>query len=187
MVFLELRRDSRVTTGNSGCLLCWPRRVQSSIRVALCISLQEHGVICLIFSTGEFFSFANMSGKAPDHMKNNFFLVMLYGSSFNKCVYILFSKEERSIGLSVQSLSRVRLFATTCIAACQAFLSITNSRSSLKLTSIKLVMPCSHRIFCHPLLLLHRIPLSIRVFSNEPTLWMRWPKYWSFSFSIIPS
>ena len=88
---------------------------------------------------------------------------------------------------SVQSLSRVRLFATPWIAARQASLSITNSRSSLKLTSIALVMPSSHLILCHPFLLLPPIPPSIRVFSNESTLLMRWPKYWSFSFSIIPS
>ena len=88
---------------------------------------------------------------------------------------------------SVQSLSRVRLFVTPWITARQAFLSITNSRSSLKLTSIKLVMPSSHLILCRPLLLLPPIPPSIRVFSNESTLHMRWPKYWSFSFSIIPS
>ena len=88
---------------------------------------------------------------------------------------------------SVQSLSRVRLFATPWIAACQASLSITNSRSSLKLTSIESVMPSSHLILCRPLLLLPPIPPSIRVFSHESTLHMRWPKYWSFSFSIIPS
>ena len=88
---------------------------------------------------------------------------------------------------SVQSLSRVWLFVTPWIAACQASLSINNSRSSLKLTSIELVMPSSHLILCHPLLLLPPIPPSIRVFSNESTLCMRWPKYWSFSFSIIPS
>ena len=88
---------------------------------------------------------------------------------------------------SVQSLSCVRLFATPWITARQASLSITNSQSSLKLTSIKLVMPSSHLILCHPLLLLPPIPPSIRVFSNESTLCMRWPKYWSFSFSIIPS
>ena len=85
------------------------------------------------------------------------------------------------------SLSRVRLFATPWIAAHQASLSITNSRSSLKLTSIESVMPSSHLILCHPLLLLSPIPPSIRVFSSESTLRMRWPKYWSFSFSIIPS
>ena len=87
---------------------------------------------------------------------------------------------------SVQSLSRVQLFTTQWIAAHQAFLSITNSRSSLKLTSIESVMPSSHLILC-PLLLLPPIPPSIRVLSNESTLCMRWPKYWSFSFSIIPS
>ena len=89
--------------------------------------------------------------------------------------------------ISVQSLSRVQLFATPCIAACQASLSITNSRISLKLTSIELVMPPSHLILCRPFLLLPPILPSIRVFSNMSTLRMRWPKYWSFSFSIIPS
>ena len=88
---------------------------------------------------------------------------------------------------SVQLLSRVRLFATPWIATLQASLSITNSRSSLRLTSIELVMPSSHLILCRPLPLLPPIPPSIRVFSNESTLGMRWPKYWSFSFSIIPS
>ena len=88
---------------------------------------------------------------------------------------------------SDQSLSCVRLFVTPGIAACQASLSITNSRSSLRLTSIKSVMASSHLILCRPLLLLPPIPPSIRVFSNESTLRMRWPKYWSFSFSIIPS
>ena len=88
---------------------------------------------------------------------------------------------------SVQSLSSVRLFATPWIAARQASLSITNSRSSLKLMSIELVMPSSHLILCHLLLLLLPVPPSIRVFSKESTLRMRWPKYWSFSFSISPS
>ena len=88
---------------------------------------------------------------------------------------------------SVQSLSPVQLFATPWIAAHQVSLSITNSRSSHKLTSIESVMPSSHLILCHPLLLLPPIPPKIRVFSNESTLRMRWPKYWSFSCSIIPS
>ena len=88
---------------------------------------------------------------------------------------------------SVQLLSRVQLFATPWITACQASLSITISRSSLKLRSIESVMPSSHLILCRPLLLLPPILLSIRVFSNESTLLMRWPKYWSFSFSISPS
>ena len=95
-----------------------------------------------------------------------------------KCILRMFS--------SVQSLSCVWLFATPWIAARQASLSITNSQSSLKLTSIELVMPSSHLILCRPLLLLPPIPPSIRVFSNESTLHMRWPKFWSFSFSIIP-
>ena len=88
---------------------------------------------------------------------------------------------------SVQSLSHVWLFATPWIAARQGSLSITNSRSSLRLTSIESVMPSSHLILCHPLLLLPPIPPSIKVFSNESNLCMRWPKNWSFSFSIIPS
>ena len=84
---------------------------------------------------------------------------------------------------SVQSLSHVQLFATPWIAARQASLSITNAQSSLRLTSIELVMSSSHLILCRPLLLLPPIPPSIRVFSNESTLHVRWPKYWSFSFS----
>ena len=92
-----------------------------------------------------------------------------------------------SLFSSVQSLTCVWLFATPLIAVRQASLSITNSRSSPKLMSIESVMPSSHLIFCHPLLLLLPILPSIRVFSNESTLCMRWPKYWSFSFSISPS
>ena len=88
---------------------------------------------------------------------------------------------------SVQSLSRVRILATPWIAARQASLSITKSRSSLKLMCIVLVMPSSYLILCRSLLLLPPIPPSIRVFSNESTLHMRWPKYWGFSFSISPS
>ena len=88
---------------------------------------------------------------------------------------------------SVQSLSHVLLFATPWIAARQASLSITNSRSLPKLMSIESVVPSNHLILCRPLLLLPPIPSSFRVFSNESTLHMRWPKYWSFSFSIIPS
>ena len=93
----------------------------------------------------------------------------------------------QNICQSVQSLSRVRLFASPWIAARQAFLSITNSRSLLKLISIESVMPSSHLNLCFPLLLLLPILHSIRVFSKESTLRMRWPKYWSFSFSTSPS
>ena len=95
------------------------------------------------------------------------------------CMYTQFS--------SVQLLSRVRLFVTPWIAAHQASRSITNSRNSLRLMSIESVMPSSHLILCRPLLLLPPIPPSIRVFSNDFTVCMRWPKYWSFSFSISPS
>ena len=100
-------------------------------------------------------------------------------SAFLSCCLVQFS--------SVQSLSHVWLFATPWIAACQASLSITNSRSLLKPTSIESVMPSNHLILCRPLLLLPPIPPSIRVFSNESTLHMRWPKYWSFtSASVLP-
>ena len=85
---------------------------------------------------------------------------------------------------SVQSLSRVQLFATLWTAVRQASLSITNSWSLLKLISIESVMPSNHLILCHPLLLLLSIFPSIRVFSNESAVHIRWPKYWSFSFSI---
>ena len=88
---------------------------------------------------------------------------------------------------SVQSLSRVQFFVTPWTAASQASLPITNFRSLLKLLSIELVMPTHHLILCHPLLLLPSIFPSIRVFSNESALRIRWPKYWSFSFNISPS
>ena len=88
---------------------------------------------------------------------------------------------------SVQSFSRVWLFATPWTAAHQASLSITNSRSLLRLMSIESVMPSNHLILCRPLLLPLSIFPSIRVFSNESVLYIRWPKYWSFSFSISPS
>ena len=88
---------------------------------------------------------------------------------------------------SVQSLSYVRLFAIPWTAARQAFLSITISQSLRKLMSIESVMPSNHLILCHPLLLLPSVFSIIRVFSNESVLCIRWPKYWSFSFSISPS
>ena len=88
---------------------------------------------------------------------------------------------------SVQSLSSVRLFVTTWIAACQASLSIINSRSPPKPLSVESVMPSNHLILGHPLLLLPSVFPNIRVFWNESALRIMWPKYWSFSFSIIPS
>ena len=99
-------------------------------------------------------------------------------------ISMTFSSVQFSSG---QSLSCIQLFATPWNAAHQAFLSITISRSSLGLTSIESVMPFSHLILSCPLLLLPPIPPSIRLFPNESTLRMRWPKYWSFSLSIIPS
>ena len=98
---------------------------------------------------------------------------------FCRCNYGPFS--------SIQSLSRVRLFATPWIAARQASLSITNSQSLLKLMSTESVMLSNHFILCHPLLLLSSVLPSIRVFSNESVFSIRWPEYWSFSFSISPS
>ena len=114
-------------------------------------------------------------------MRNFLFLAIQLG------YHLLFTHQSasQSVSQSFQLPSRVRLFVTPWIAAHQASLSITNSRSSLRL--IESVMPSSLLIFCRPLLLLPPILPSIKVFSNESTLPMRWPKYWSFSFSIIPS
>ena len=101
---------------------------------------------------------------------------------------VFIPRHNENILSSVQSLSRVWLFATPWIAAHQASLSITDSWSSFKLMSIELVMPSNQLILCYPLLLLPSIFSSIRVFSNESTLHIRWPKYyWSFSFNISPS
>ena len=108
-----------------------------------------------------------------------------FGWSRKKWLYC-FARQRGTQFSSVQLLSRVWLFGTPWITTCQASLSITNFRSSLRFMSIESVMPSSHLILCCPLLLLPPIPPNIRVFSNESTLCMRWPKYWSFSFSIIP-
>ena len=94
---------------------------------------------------------------------------------------------QKGISESVQLFSHVQLFVTPWTAGCQASLSITSFQSLLKLMSIESVMPSNHLILCRPLLLLHSIFSSIRVFSNESVLHIRWPKYWSFSFSISPS
>ena len=122
------------------------------------------------------------------------FLKILQSSVFGLFLRFILKNCLRIINVSlqlswVQSLSRVWLFATPWTAAHQASLSITNSRSLLKLMSIESVMPSNHLILCHPLLLLlpPSIFPSIRVFSNESALPIRWPKYWSFSFSISPS
>ena len=127
--------------------------------------------------------FLRISGKSQELVQSQKALFRIWGN---------LSKISRGFKTpvqfsSVQSLSHVWVFATPWIAACQASLSITNSRCSLRLAFIESVMPSSHLILCRPLLLLPPIPPSIRGFSNESTLHMRWPKYWSFSFSIIPS
>ena len=101
--------------------------------------------------------------------------------------WILLRIFEYRLTVVVQLVSHVQLFATPWTATCQASLPITNSQSLLKLMSIKLVMPSNHLILCRPLLLLPSILPSIRVFFNESVLPIRWPKYWSFSFSIHPS
>ena len=112
--------------------------------------------------------------------------IIFSGSLFSHVQFFILFKNSSTFISSVQSLSSVRLFATPWIAARQASLFITISRSSLRLMSIESVMPSNHLILCRPLLLLPPFPPSIRVFSKS-TLHMRWPKYWSFSFSIIPS
>ena len=104
--------------------------------------------------------------------------ITVFKSAFTQLFYIQFS--------SVQLLSHVQLFATPWTAACEASLFKTNSWSLPRLMSIESVMPSNHLI-CHPLLLLHSIFHTIRVFSNDTTLHIRWPKYWSFSFNISPS
>ena len=106
--------------------------------------------------------------------------------SHNNCVFLLRKKESELCLLSVHSLSRVQFFATPWTTAHQASLSITNSRSLFKLISTESVMPSNHLILCRPLLLLPSIFPSIRVFSKESALHIRWPKYWSFNFSVSP-
>ena len=116
-----------------------------------------------------------------------FFVFIRHMSVFQPCNSVGIKNFMLHQFSSVQSFSHVQLFAIPWITARQASLSITNSCSLLKLMSIESVMPSSYLILCHPLLFLPPISPSIRVFSNESTLHMRWPKYWSFSFSISPS
>ena len=104
-----------------------------------------------------------------------------------KLIVLIYSINKSCSVSSVQSLSRVQLFVTSWTAACLASLSMNNFQSLLKLMSIESVMPSSHLILCHPLLLLPSVFSSIRVFSNESVPHIRWPKYCSFSFSISPS
>ena len=103
------------------------------------------------------------------------------------CLYVYDTRLTLWMAFNSVQFSHVRLFVTTTTAARQASLSITNSQSLLKLMSIKSLMPSNHLILCHPILLLPSIFLSMRGFSNESGLCIRWLKYWSFSFSISPS
>ena len=122
------------------------------------------------------------------HSLNYYSEVTIVQTTSAIAVVLRFKKSNHSFQFSsIPSLSHVWLFATPWIAAGQTSLSISISWSSLRLTSIELVMPSSHLILCHPLFLLPSIPPIIKVLSNESTLRMRWPKYWSFSFSISPS
>ena len=113
--------------------------------------------------------------------------VLLTTSDKQVWLFIIYAVSIQKGFSSVQSLSRVRLFATPWTAACQASLSLTNSWSPAKPMSTESVMPSNHLILCHPLLLLPSIFPSIRVFSDESALHIRWPKYWSFSLNICPS
>ena len=158
--------------------------------------LQVHGVVnsWTWLSDSDTFLLLKRNFRDPDMWLVKIFLLRWRVSY---CVWALLQPKKRHdaywVALEVQirsyqiSRSVVSDSAIPWIAACQASLSITNSRSSLRLTSIESVMPSSHLILCIPLLLLPPIPPSIRVFSNESALHMRWPKYWSFSFSISPS
>ena len=123
-------------------------------------------------------------GVAKHIWNNNFNILFYIQEELLKTQCHSYTDGQMHMKVKVKLLSRVRLFVTPWIAACQASLSITNSWSLPRLMSIESVMPSSHLILCHPLLLLPPIPPSIRVFYNQSTLHMRWPKYWSFSFSI---
>ena len=116
-----------------------------------------------------------------------FLSLCLYSCPANRLINTIFLDSIYNVFSSVQLLSHVWLFATPWTAACQASLSITNSWSPPKPMSIESVMPSNHLILCYPLLLLPSTPPSIRVFSNESALHVRWPKYWSFNFNISPS
>ena len=148
-------------------------------------TLAHQAPLCMGFSRQEWSGLPSLPLGALPNPETDLCLLRLLHC--RRILYCWVAKEAGELVFSsVKSLSRVRLFATPWIAARQASLSITNSWSSLRLTSIESVMPSSHLILCRPLLL-PPIPPSIRVFSNESALRMWWAKYWSFSFSIIPS
>ena len=175
---LQCRPHQRPLMWDTNPSVLWEKHRTSEI-VPYCVLLCRGGVLlrlcfCLSYSTW-WSPFIFYCGEAV--------CLVFRSSSEGNDTYVAIDL----VCPSVQSLSRVRLFATPWIAARQASLSITNSRSSPIPMSIESVMPSSHLILCRPLLLLPPILPSIRVFSNESTLRMRWPKYWRFSFSISPS
>ena len=135
----------------------------------------------MIFATFNLLRNLQSKWKSNENISSQYFIISPFEIYCFACTNV-FEKPQFS---SIQSLSRVRLFAGT--AALQASLSITSSQSLLKLISIESVMPSNHLILCHPLLLQPSIFPSIRVFASESVLLIRWPKYWSFSFIIIPS
>ena len=165
----------------------WEQRGREGHEPPFCICMASQSLfggmiptpsLALLFSDPQVFWFSLQLGRGLSSLS-----LSLTSRSTWKYRYLLYTVQFSS----VQSLSRVRLLVTPWIAARQASLSITNSRSSLKLMSIESVMPSSHLILGRPLLPLPPVPPSIRVFSNESTFCTRWPKYWTFSFSIIPS
>ena len=174
----------RVFSNESALCIRWPKYWSFSYSISP--SNKYSGLISIII---DWFDLLAVQGTLKSLLQNNSSKVSILQHSVFFLVQFshMYMTTGNTISQSVQSLSCVRLFAIPWIAARQASLSITNSQSSPKLMSIESVMPSSHLIFCGPLFLLPPIPPSIRVFSNESTLHMRWPKYWSFSLSISPS
>ena len=163
----------------------------SSVQLLSCVRLfatpwtAAHQASLSIINSGSLLKLMSIKSVMPSNH-----LILCHPLLFPPSIFPsirLFSSEPVLHISSVQSLSHVQLFATPWTAACQASLSIINSRSLLKLMTIELVMPSNHLILCHPLLLMPSILPSITVFFNESVLPIRWPKYWSFSFSISPS
>ena len=170
-------------------ILCHPLLLLSSIFLSIRVFSKE-SVLCIRWPKYWSFSFSISSPNKYSELisfRIDWFDFLAIQGTLKSLLQHHSSKLSSLQFSSVQSLSHARLFETPRTAACQASLSITNSWSLLKLMSIESVMLASHLIFCHPLLLLPPIPPSIRVFSNESAFPIRWPKHWSFSFSISPS
>ena len=152
------------------------------------IFIQSYSTIFSTYCLWSIFRVVQINAFSSEWLFNSWWklLYSFFSYLYFLVFYILYNRRDKWI-CSVQSLSCVWLFATLWTAACQASMSITNSQSLPKLMSIESVMPSNHLILCRPLLPLPPILPSIRVFSNESVLHIRWPKYWSFSFNISPS